>query len=802
MAERRDDALNFNSTAELKVSEKLVDQVIGQDNSVEIVKKAAAQKRNMLLVGLPGTGKCLTADTELLLGDGLIISCEELYPQLYDASEVESKNEKMVVLKVSNLSPNVSSLVKGAKEKFWIRDSRLLRISKEKFSGDILLIKTASGRKIKVTENHKLLSVDENGFLLKKAKELSSRDHLAVPSKLTLLDEKPTETNVLLPLPPEGIFKKIKVPTKLTIEMAAWLGHLIAEGSFCRNQIRFTSAEQHKREFFKELTERIFDIKPYMKGKDVFINSVELLTYLREILRIKTTNARNKEIPVIIMRAPLRIIKSFLARLFADDGSFYRNCVELACSNEKMASQILYLLLHFGIVARLKEKKDSKTKWTYYRIFIQGEFLDDFMKKIGFVNRKKFGKLQKYISEKKFNTNVDIIPFVGKLIKRARLARSLTVDNFSPINSSMICRYENGKRNPSKKALIKIVNVLDKRLPLKEDDCLPLLKTLAFSNIFWDKIIEVKEVNYEGYVYDIEIEADSHVFVAGFGGLFSHNSMLAQAMAEILPVSELHDILIYPNRSDPNNPRVREVKAGEGKKIVQKARMESRAKEDNARFMGFILPLGFFIIAGFMWRPLNWIPDVVYAATLILGGFLMIGFALGSQMRMRSGTGGAPKLLVDNSGKKTAPFTEGTGARAGALLGDVRHDPLQSFIDENKLVVKSNGFSDVLSFESLWKMMTKKYPELIEKHENGYEAIVFPENEKVFTVGFKDGKVVESRILSINRKPYDGEVIEISAENSKLTVTPEHKIFTGFKSKEAEKILKNDNLIKLVSKKS
>ena len=37
-----------------------------------------------------------------------------------------------------------------------------------------------------------------------------------------------------------------------------------------------------------------------------------------------------------------------------------------------------------------------------------------------------------------------------------------------------------------------------------------------------------------------------------------------------------------------------------------------------------------------------------------------------------------PKLLVDNSKKDTAPFNDATGSHAGALLGDVRHDPFQS----------------------------------------------------------------------------------------------------------------------------
>jgi Lon-like ATP-dependent protease len=37
-----------------------------------------------------------------------------------------------------------------------------------------------------------------------------------------------------------------------------------------------------------------------------------------------------------------------------------------------------------------------------------------------------------------------------------------------------------------------------------------------------------------------------------------------------------------------------------------------------------------------------------------------------------------PKLLVSNTPDSTAPYIDGTGSHAGALLGDVRHDPFQS----------------------------------------------------------------------------------------------------------------------------
>ncbi|MBN1861165.1 MAG: ATP-dependent protease LonB [Candidatus Thermoplasmatota archaeon] len=53
--------IKFTTTEEIKVPENLLDQVIGQDQTVAIVKKAAEQKRHVMLIGDPGTGKSMVA---------------------------------------------------------------------------------------------------------------------------------------------------------------------------------------------------------------------------------------------------------------------------------------------------------------------------------------------------------------------------------------------------------------------------------------------------------------------------------------------------------------------------------------------------------------------------------------------------------------------------------------------------------------------------------------------------------------------------------------------------------------------
>ncbi len=156
-------------------------------------------------------------------------------------------------------------------------------------------------------------------------------------------------------------------------------------------------------------------------------------------------------------------------------------------------------------------------------------------------------------------------------------------------------------------------------------------------------------------------------------------SMLGLALTELLPNSDLKDILAYPNPNDENMPLVKEMNAGTGRDEVKRYQLDAKQVLKNNNFLLFIVAI-LTLIAPW-WIRHYYKSDLMFTA-FFLGGMLFLAvFAIMLNMGPRmfkTPTAIPPKLIVDNFNKKQAPFFDATGAHAGALLGDVLHDPFQS----------------------------------------------------------------------------------------------------------------------------
>ncbi len=164
-----------------------------------------------------------------------------------------------------------------------------------------------------------------------------------------------------------------------------------------------------------------------------------------------------------------------------------------------------------------------------------------------------------------------------------------------------------------------------------------------------------------------------HMILIGEPG--TGKSMLARAMVDFLPKEQLQDILAYPNNDDANEPKIRVVPSGKGKEIVAAQKLEASQRKETRTLIFALVTLAVIgFVAYLIWKdPTNLTPILIGVFIIILI-YVAIRFSTG-----RSDNGpGVAKLLVAHTPDEKPPFIDGTGAHAGALLGDVKHDPFQS----------------------------------------------------------------------------------------------------------------------------
>ena len=162
-----------------------------------------------------------------------------------------------------------------------------------------------------------------------------------------------------------------------------------------------------------------------------------------------------------------------------------------------------------------------------------------------------------------------------------------------------------------------------------------------------------------------------HVMLIGEPG--TGKSMLANSMVEHLPQGELEDVISYHNPEDVNVPRIRVLPAGRGKPIVSEQKMIAAAQRQQKNGMAttaVLLIIALSVVAYIFLGNIYFIMIGLMAALLVY--FIM------RNPNQRQDVIITPKLLISHNQGDLPPFIDATGAHAGSLLGDVRHDPFQS----------------------------------------------------------------------------------------------------------------------------
>ncbi|MCK4669565.1 MAG: hypothetical protein KAT43_00050 [Nanoarchaeota archaeon] len=488
-----------------------------------------AKAHVIFVVGKRGSGKCLHGDSLITLDDGSVTSIKDL----------ETNKEGVLALN-ENLK-----ITQSQKSAFYKRKTNKL-----------IHLRLRSGKELKLTPEHPLFTV--KGWTQVQKLNLNAR--IATPRKLDVFGNEDLEEH------------KVKL-----------LAYLIAEGHLGNNFVLFSNFDDtilndfkaSVEEFDGSLTVRVHSKEGcYRVGnkisktnwrifardsmgrilKSKYTGTRNSMKYWLEDLNIYNKKAIEKEIPKTIFKLPRAKLALFLNRLFSCDGSLYNtnNYWEISYSSSslELIRQVQHLLLRFEIISRLRFKTVNNFKT--YELVIGGELVEIFLQNIGFYGQKE---VRQKIALKEAikiirNPNIDTIP--------KEIWSFYKPDNWAAIGRKMNYAHPKALResirySPSRQKLLQIAR-------LDENE---LMEKFACSDIFWDEIVSMEELNGEFTVYDLTVP-NWHNFVAN--DIIVHNSYSMGAIAEgimdlpkeisqnismvILDTMGIYWTMKYPNQKD------------------------------------------------------------------------------------------------------------------------------------------------------------------------------------------------------------------------------------------------------------
>ena len=522
---------------------------------------AGLQPSDLIIVaGRPSMGKCLTADSEILLADGSVRRIEDIVRDR--AGTLLTLNDR------------------------WRFDTAEPSAFVDDGIRPVYEVTTRLGRKVRTTLSHPFLTID--GW--KPLGEIQPGDHVAVPRRLEVFGKESigearakilgyllgdgslggacvrfTNTNPRLQADfadaigtigglrtrDEGSKDRARTvrvcadPASLRdrrrklglairgrlVERQRSANSLAAEmrvpgatvSNWCRGQTAPSGA------MFAQLCDALAieegDLTP--QGHEVLQKSEgnELTRWLTS-LGLRGATARDKFVPEVVFRLVPEEMACFLNRLFATDGwasvlATGQAQIGYCTVSERLARHVQHLLLRFGILAGLREKKvryreEIRTAWQL-DITERGSLVA-FVERVGM-----FGKeaaivgVRRACDTRRYKACRDVLPGgVWPLVQASRAG-----EPWSSIGSRMGLTDSSNLhvgRSLSRRRLAAIAAALDDQK----------LRDLAASDVYWDAVVSVEPVG-TAQVYDLTVEG-THNFVAN--DVCVHNTAFCLNIAE------------------------------------------------------------------------------------------------------------------------------------------------------------------------------------------------------------------------------------------------------------------------------
>lgn len=476
------------TSSELSANEGIMYGINEHNDSLVVFDRFSRENANMVVFAKSGAGKCMMYQSKVMIKreDGGTEICEigQLVNNLMSQKPItifsgESDgviNPEVQVLTYDQNQKPVWANVEVAARKTFNKRRKIYRVA------------TKSGREITVTPDHQMIIMRNGKVRTMRAEALVIGESVPLPRFIP-------EPNSDLSLPQEYL---------------VLLGLITSEGLIYNKFVRIFNTDPAVLLIIKRALAAL-KIKHYpllSRGKLVGYSSNRIFAE-KVIADGAGGKSGEKRIPPVVFSLSNKQISFYLRAYYEGDGGVEDHEVTATTKSKDLASDLAYILLRFGIIARIHPKQKAatntkmRTKKTYYQISISGkEQIQRFADNVGFLTEIKNQKLVRLIQKTGAgNTNVDTVPGLQSIFRHIYNSIYPTAEIKAP---QIIIDLKNGNYNPSREQLLRAISLCEARLShlrsiapyIKLLRDLPSIyrlvrlgsKSKLFNRILWEKL--------------------------------------------------------------------------------------------------------------------------------------------------------------------------------------------------------------------------------------------------------------------------------------------------------------------------
>ena len=269
-------------------------------------------------------------------------------------------------------------------------------------------------------------------------------------------------------------------------------------------------------------------------------NAPNALTRWLKTLGLWAHGAHTKFVPEPVFRLPKNQLALFINRLFTTDGwatvlASGQPQLGYATVSERLSQQVQHLLLRFGIIAKRRQRriKHLEGENVIWQLDItDAESIALFAREIGiFAKEAALSRVLEALQRRRRQTNCDLIPrtiweHIGRVKGGESWSHLAQRAGFQGTSNIHV-----GRRDLSRPRLAALARALDDRY----------LADLAASDVYWDQIVAIESIG-ERQVYDLTIP-ETHNFIAN--DICVHNTTFAMNVAENVAIQSKRPVAVF-----------------------------------------------------------------------------------------------------------------------------------------------------------------------------------------------------------------------------------------------------------------